>query len=87
MIALFALVMVAIAVESVVGFGATVLTPEWAVILRERLSMYETLRGEAQAAATPAGHDAFYASYVRFVELMGNGGLGGARFSGRKPLL
>ena len=67
--------------------GATVLTPEWAVILRERLSMYETLRGEAQAAATPAGHDAFYASYVRFVELMGNGGLGGARFSGRKPLL
>ena len=34
--------------------GATVLTPEWAVILRERLSMYETLRGEAQASPVRA---------------------------------
>ena len=30
-----------------------------------RLAMYRKLREETQAAGTPAGHDAFYESYVR----------------------
>ena len=57
----------------------------WAEILTERLAMYQKMRGETEAAAAPSGHDAFYASYVRFVELMQNGGLGGGRFVGVKP--
>jgi len=61
------------------------LTAEWAAILRERLAMYRKLRGEAEAAGTPAGHDAFYASYVLFVDLVNAGDLGGARFAARKP--
>lgn len=61
------------------------LTAEWGAILRERLAMYRKLRGEAQAAHAPAGHDAFYASYVRFVDLVNAGHLGGARFAARKP--
>jgi len=61
------------------------LTADWGAILRERLAMYGKLRGEAQAAGTPAGHDAFYASYVRFVDLVNAGHLGGARFAAAKP--
>lgn len=61
------------------------LTAEWGAILTERLAMYRKLRGEAQAAHAPAGHDAFYASYVLFVELVNAGDLGGARFAARKP--
>ncbi len=61
------------------------LTPAWAEILRQRLAMYQKLRSEAEKAGTPAGHDAFYRSYVRFVELVGTGGLGGARFTAVKP--
>lgn len=61
------------------------LTPAWTEILRQRLAMYQKLRGEAEKAGTPAGHDAFYRSYVRFVELVGTGGLGGARFTAVKP--
>ena len=71
-----------------VGFAqpeAVDLTAEWGSILRERLAMYQKLRGEAEDAQTPAGHDAFYLSYVRFVELINSGGLGGARFSADKP--
>lgn len=60
------------------------LTAEWGVILRERLAMYQKLRGEAQQAGTPSGHDAFYESYVRFVELVTTGGLGGGRFAAIK---
>jgi sarcosine/dimethylglycine N-methyltransferase len=56
------------------------LTGEWGEILRQRLAMYQKLRGEAQAAGTPAGHDAFYESYVRFVELVTRRELGGGRF-------
>ena len=41
-----------------------------ASILAERLRMYEKLRGEAEAAGTPAGHDDFYRSYVLFVDLV-----------------
>jgi sarcosine/dimethylglycine N-methyltransferase len=52
--------------------------------LVQRLAMYRKLRGEAQAAGTPAGHDAFYESYVRFVELVTRAELGGGRFGARK---
>ena len=60
------------------------LTPEWGVILAERLAMYRKLREEAERAGTPPGHDAFYESYVRFVELVQEGSLGGARFTAEK---
>lgn len=62
------------------------LTRDWAEILQARLAMYRRLRGEAQASGTPAGHDAFYESYVRFVELVADGALGGGRFAARKPV-
>lgn len=61
------------------------LTTEWGVILEQRLAMYEKLRGEAEKAGTPAGHDAFYRSYVRFVELVQAAELGGGRFAAQKP--
>jgi sarcosine/dimethylglycine N-methyltransferase len=60
------------------------LTADWGVILEQRLAMYQTLRGEAEQAGTPAGHDAFYRSYVRFVELIKSGELRGGRFAARK---
>jgi sarcosine/dimethylglycine N-methyltransferase len=61
------------------------LSGSWAGILTERMAMYQKLRAEAQDAATPAGHDAFYESYVLLVDLIKSGGLGGGRFSGVKP--
>jgi hypothetical protein len=61
------------------------LTREWGEILTHRLAMYQSLRKETQAAGTPAGHDAFYESYVRFVELVNAAVLGGGRFAGEKP--
>jgi SAM-dependent methyltransferase len=57
------------------------LTADWGVILKQRLAMYRKLREEAQAAGTPAGHDAFYESYVRFVDLVNDAALGGGRRS------
>ena len=62
------------------------LTAEWSEILVHRLAMYRKLREETQAAGTPAGHDAFYESYVRLVELVKEAALGGGRFSGQKPV-
>lgn len=62
------------------------LTVDWGVILKQRLAMYRKLREEAQAAGTPAGHDAFYESYVRFVDLVNDAVLGGGRFAGRKQM-
>ena len=53
-------------------------------ILGERLAMYRRLREEAARAGTPAGHDAFHESYVRFVKLVQSGELGGARFTAEK---
>jgi sarcosine/dimethylglycine N-methyltransferase len=47
--------------------------------------MYRRLREEAHKAGTPAGHDAFYESYVRFVDLVNEAALGGGRFAGAKP--
>lgn len=63
----------------------TDLTADWAGILRKRLEMYRKLRDETLAAGTPSGHDAFYRSYVRLVDLVGAGELGGARFAAVKP--
>jgi ubiquinone/menaquinone biosynthesis C-methylase UbiE len=60
------------------------LTGEWGAILTQRLAMYRKLRKETLAAGTPAGHDAFYESYVRFVDLVNAAQLGGGRFVGEK---
>ena len=60
------------------------LTGEWGKILTQRLAMYRKLREETLAAGTPAGHDAFYESYVRFVDLVNAAQLGGGRFVGEK---
>ena len=57
------------------------LTADWGVILKQRLPMYRRLREEARSA----GHDAFYESYVRLVELVNAAVLGGGRISGEKP--
>jgi len=55
------------------------LTAEWAIILKDRLAMYRKLRDEAERAGTPSGHDAFYRSYARFVDLVQQNVLGGVR--------
>ena len=60
------------------------LTAEWSEVLVHRLAMYRKLRDETQAAGTPAGHDAFYESYVRLVDLVSEAVLGGGRFAGQK---
>jgi sarcosine/dimethylglycine N-methyltransferase len=60
------------------------LTGQWAVILKERLAMYQKLRKEAETAGTPAGHDAFHRSYVRFVDLVQQSVLGGVRMIATK---
>jgi sarcosine/dimethylglycine N-methyltransferase len=60
-------------------------TDRWGSILVERLRMYQVLRGEAEQAGTPAGHDDFYKSYVLFVDLVRRKIMGGARFSAVKP--
>ena len=57
----------------------------WAIILAERLRMYQSLRGEAEQAGTPAGHDDFFKSYVLFVSLVQQKIMGGARFAAVKP--
>lgn len=59
-------------------------TEAWGAILAERLRMYNKLRGEAEAAGTPAGHDDFYRSYVLFVDLVQQKAMGGARFTAVK---
>ncbi len=76
------------AVLEAAGFEAVSaedLTAEWGPILRARLAMFQAMREEAAARGTPAGHDAFYESYVRFVALIDAGRLGGGRFAARKP--
>ena len=59
-------------------------TEAWGVVLAERLRMYQKLRGEAETAGTPAGHDDFYRSYVLFVDLVRKKTMGGARFTALK---
>jgi hypothetical protein len=41
--------------------------------------MYRRLREETERAGTPSGHDAFYSSYVRFVDLVWQRHIGGVR--------
>ncbi len=89
--------MAAQALQSVAGYRALLeragfrivlvddLTTEWGTVLAQRLAMYRRLREEAERAGTPPGHDAFHESYVRFVELVQSGELGGARFTAEKP--
>jgi sarcosine/dimethylglycine N-methyltransferase len=70
-----------------VGFAIETVEDEtdaWGVILAERLRMYERLRGEAEQAGAPAGHDDFYKSYVLFVDLVQRKAMGGARFTAVK---
>jgi len=64
--------------------SATDLTDEWGPILKERLAMYQRLREEAKQAGTPMGHDAFHKSYIRFVELIQQGKMGGVRIVASK---
>jgi SAM-dependent methyltransferase len=59
-------------------------TDAWGAILAERLRMYQKLRGEAEQAGTPSGHDDFYRSYVLFVDLVQRKEMGGARFCALK---
>jgi sarcosine/dimethylglycine N-methyltransferase len=61
------------------------LTTEWGPILKERLKMYLEMRREAERTGTPAGDEAFYRSYVRFVELIVGRQLGGIRATAEKP--
>jgi len=66
--------------------SVTDLTDEWQPILRERLAMYQALREEARSAGTPMGRDAFHQSYIRFVALIQQRKLGGARLVAEKPM-
>jgi len=59
-------------------------TVAWGEILAERLRMYRELRGEAEQAGAPSGHDDFYRSYVLFVALVQQKAMGGARFAAVK---
>ena len=62
------------------------LTAEWAIILKDRLAMYRRLRrrnGACRYAVRP-GNDAFYRSYVRFVDLVQQHVLGGIRIFAEK---
>jgi len=61
------------------------LTLDWGNILKQRLATYQKLRVETKQAGTPTSHDAFYDSYVRFVDLVNEAALGGGRFAGEKP--
>ena len=60
------------------------LTGEWAGILERRFEMYRALREETAGAGLPGGEDAFYRAYVRLVDLVKAGVLGGGRFAARK---
>ena len=60
------------------------LTGEWAGILERRFEMYRALREETADAGLPTGEDAFYRAYVRLVDLVKAGVLGGGRFAARK---
>ena len=60
-------------------------TDRWAIILAERVRVYQKLRGEAEQAGAPAGHGDFYKSYVLFVSLVQQKIMGGPRFAAVKP--
>lgn len=60
------------------------LTEEWGTVLAERLRMYERLREETRASGKPSGDEAFYAAYVKLVDLVQARVLGGVRFVARR---
>jgi len=62
------------------------LTREWADILEGRFKMYRALREETSGAGLPAGEEAFYRAYVRLVDLVKSGALGGGRFTAGKHI-
>jgi SAM-dependent methyltransferase len=55
------------------------LSREWALILRDRLAMYRSLRDETIARFGEAHYDAYIGNYAFFVGLVHKGKLGGAR--------
>jgi hypothetical protein len=55
------------------------LTEEWRPILERRLVMYQKLRDVALNVGAPSGPEAFHRAYVRLVELVRKGVLGGIR--------
>ena len=57
----------------------------WVPILRERLAMYRRLREETCIRTGVDSHADYVAFYERFVGLVEQGALGGARFAGTKP--
>jgi sarcosine/dimethylglycine N-methyltransferase len=60
------------------------LTADWAVILRERLAMFNRMRAEAEAAGTPRP-GCLLPCLCAFRRAGGDAVLGGARFAARKP--
>ncbi|HKW95262.1 MAG TPA: methyltransferase domain-containing protein [Methylomirabilota bacterium] len=64
------------------GVEAEDLSPEWIVILRERLHMYRSLREHTVARFGQARYEEYSRLYAFFVGLVESGKLGGARFSG-----
>ena len=60
------------------------LTEPWGEILKRRLEMYLQLREDTAETGSASGDDAFYHGYVRFVALVREGVLGGARFTARR---
>jgi ubiquinone/menaquinone biosynthesis C-methylase UbiE len=87
--------MAAVSLQSIAGYRGLLaragfaeieaedLSAEWIGILRERLRMYQTLRGDTVARFGQARYDEYNQLYAFFVKLVEAGKLGGARFSAR----
>jgi len=56
------------------------LSAEWEPILRQRLAMYQRLRGDARDPGGQDPHAGYVAVYRHFVDLVSGGALGGGRF-------
>ena len=56
------------------------LSPQWKVILRERLEMYKSLEAETVARFGRERHEKYIGAYTFFVDLIDNNRLGGGRF-------
>jgi len=87
--------MAAVSLQSIAGYRGLLaragfaeieaedLSAEWIGILRERLRMYQALRGDTVARFGQARYDEYNQLYAFFVKLVEAGKLGGARFSAR----
>jgi sarcosine/dimethylglycine N-methyltransferase len=64
-----------------VSIGAEDLSSEWVVILRRRLEMFRSLKGDTVARLGQDRYDQYDPLYVFFVALVEAGKLGGARLS------